>query len=121
MYIYTYIQKNSQTTYVYGECIFTHTYRGSQTTYVYGECIFTHTYRRIVRPLTYMVNVYTHTLLTYGYLHMVVFWYRIPKASLHQILVFPLFLCTSRGFPIYHLYSLRNTVLRLSNVYLVCF
>ena len=58
----------------------------------------------------------------YLWLLMVVFRYRIPKAPLHQILVFPLFLCTSRGFLIYQLCSLRHcTVLRLSNVYPVCF
>jgi hypothetical protein len=33
---------------------------------------------------------------------------RIPEVPLHQTLVFPLFLCTSRGFPIYQLYSLRS-------------
>jgi hypothetical protein len=36
-----------------------------------------------------------------------------PKAPLHQTIVFPLFLCTSRDFLIYQLHSLRSTFLRL--------
>jgi hypothetical protein len=43
---------------------------------------------------------------TRSWLLMVVFLYRIPKAPLHQTLVFLLFLCTSHDFPIYQLCGL---------------
>ena len=58
MYIYTYRRIVRPLTSMVN--VYLHIQKNSQTTYVYGECIFTHTYRRIVRPLTSMVNVYLH-------------------------------------------------------------